>query len=372
MQNKLPELKIGHLTARVPIIQGGMGVGISGVNLASAVAKAGGIGVISAVGLGMMEPDLKTNYKAANKRALVKEIKKIRERTTGLVGVNIMVALSDYDDLVEGAIEAKADVLYLGAGLPLKFSDKITSELLQTMHTRIVPIVSSAKAVQVIFNFWSKKYHHIPDAVVVEGPKAGGHLGFKYEQIMDPDYALEKLVPQVVEAVAPFAEKFEKEIPVIAAGGIFTGEDMYEMMELGAQGVQMGTRFIATHECDAAPEFKQAFIDAKEEDLMIIQSPVGLPGRAIRNSFLESVAAGQKMPFSCPWKCLRTCDYTQAPYCIANALTMAKIGKLDNGFVFSGINGYRINEILSVDDLMSNLVDEYLVMAKNRVDCVVS
>lgn len=370
-QRQIHELKIGQLVARVPIIQGGMGVGISGVNLASAVANAGGIGVISAVGLGMMEPDFKNNFKEANKRALIKEIQKARKRTTGLIGVNIMVALSDYDDLVDGAIEAKADALFLGAGLPLKFSSNITTEVLKNMHTRIVPIVSSAKAVQVIFNFWSKKYNHVPDAVVVEGPKAGGHLGFKYEQITNPDYALEKLIPQVAEAVGPFAEMFQKEIPVIAAGGIFTGQDMHNIMELGADGVQLGTRFIATHECDASPEFKQAFIDAKEEDLMLIQSPVGLPGRALRNRFLDEVTAGKKMPFSCPWKCLRTCDYKQAPYCIAKALTQAKMGHLENGFVFSGVNGYRIREIVSVQDIINELIDEYAVVARKKSECIV-
>lgn len=359
MKQQIPELKIGPLTARIPIVQGGMGVGISGVNLASAVANAGGIGVISAVGLGMMEPDFKTNFKAANKRALINEIHNARNKTTGLLGVNIMVALSDYDELVEGAIEAKADFLFLGAGLPLRFSDNIKHETLKNMHTRIVPIVSSAKAVQVIFNFWSKRYGHVPDAVVLEGPKAGGHLGFKYDQIDNPDYALENLVPEVVRAVKPFENIYGKKIPVVAAGGIFTGEDMYMMMNLGAQGVQLGTRFVATHECDAAPEFKQAIINSRKEDLIIIQSPVGLHGRAIQNDFLDAVTEGNKIPFSCPWKCLRTCDYTEAPYCIANALTQARLGHLQNGFVFSGSNGYRIHEIISVQDLINELTQKY-------------
>ncbi|MFC1569456.1 NAD(P)H-dependent flavin oxidoreductase [bacterium] len=364
----IPPLKIGSRNIPIPIVQGGMGVGISVSGLASAVANEGGIGVISSVGLGLNEPDFKTDFEGANKRALMKEIRKAREKTDGLIGVNIMVALSDYDSLMEGAVEEKVDFLFLGAGLPLKFSAAFPLERLKTMSTKIIPIVSSAKAVQVIFNFWQKRFYHIPDGVVVEGPLAGGHLGFKREQIEDPAYALEKLVPDVVSAVQPYEQTFGKQIPVIAGGGIYTGEDIFNIMQLGAHGVQMGTRFVATHECDADIKFKEAFIQAKMEDVMIIQSPVGLPGRAIRNSFLEDVTAGAKKPFQCPWKCLRTCDYQEAPYCIAVALTQAKDGRLQNGFAFAGANAWRVNEIVPVKALMNALVKEYEQAA---VDCVI-
>lgn len=364
----MPALKIGQFTAKKPIIQGGMGVGISGAELASAVANAGGIGVISAVGLGLKEPDFRTNYRDANKRALQKVIRRTREKTDGLIGVNIMVALSDYDDLVEGSLEEKVDFLFLGAGLPLKFSTALPPDRLRSLSTKIVPIVSSAKAVQVIFNFWKKRFNHIPDGLVVEGPLAGGHLGFKMEQIGDPDYALEKIVPQVLDAVIPYEQEFGKPIPVIAGGGIYSGENIFNMLQLGAQGVQMGTRFVATHECDADIKFKQAYLDAKAEDIMIIQSPVGLPGRAIRNAFLDDVSAGIKHPFQCPWKCLRTCDYQESPYCIALALTQAQEGRLQNGFAFAGANAWRVNEITSVKELMDSLVEEYAAASMASVE----
>ncbi|MBN2102631.1 nitronate monooxygenase [bacterium] len=363
-------LKIGSVSAPIPIIQGGMGVGISGAGLASAVANEGGIGVVSAVGLGFHEPDFNTHFKDANKRALKHEIQKAREKTDGLIGVNIMVALSDYDNLMEGAVEENADFLFLGAGLPLKFSEAFPPERLKTMNTKIVPIVSSAKAVQVIFNFWQKRFNHIPDGVVVEGPLAGGHLGFRMEQIENPDYALEKLVPDVVRTIQPFQQTFGKEIPVIAGGGIYTGEDIFRMLELGAQGVQMGTRFVATHECDADIRFKEAYIQAEAEDIVIIQSPVGLPGRAIKNTFLKDVFAGVKKPFQCPWKCLRTCNYRESPYCIAAALTQAKDGRLKNGFAFAGANVWRVNKIVSVKVLIKSLLQEYnkMVMAGAAAD----
>ncbi|HDQ45949.1 MAG TPA: nitronate monooxygenase [bacterium] len=355
----MPTLRIGDAAARIPIIQGGMGVGISGAKLAAAVAEEGAIGVISAVGLGLKEPDSHTHYRDANKRALKKVIRTAREKTNGLIGANIMVALSDYDDLVEGALEENVDFLFLGAGLPLKFSDALPPDRLRALSTKIVPIVSSAKAVQVIFNFWKKRFQHIPDGLVVEGPLAGGHLGFRREQIDDPGFTLEKIVPEVLSVVIPYEQEFGKSIPVIAGGGIYTGEDIFNLMRLGAAGVQMGTRFVATYECDADIKFKQAYVDAREEDIVIIQSPVGLPGRAIRNAFLDEVSAGIKKPFHCPWKCLRTCELDESPYCIALALTQAQKGNLDHGFAFAGANAWRVDEITSVKALIESLAEEY-------------
>ncbi len=233
-----------------------MSVGISLSGLAAAVANEGGIGVIGAAGIGMLEPDFKTNYREANKRALSKELRRARDLSDGVIGVNIMLALSDYDDLVKVAVDEGADLLFLGAGLLLKLPKTLSLERLQQARTKIVPIVSSGRAARIIFQHWAKRYQHVPDAVVVEGPLAGGHLGFKKEEIDDPNYALEKLVPAVIEAIEPFAQQFDKNIPVIAAGGIFTGADIARFMRLGAQGVQMATRFVATYECDASPAFK--------------------------------------------------------------------------------------------------------------------
>jgi NAD(P)H-dependent flavin oxidoreductase YrpB (nitropropane dioxygenase family) len=352
-------LKIGELEARVPIVQGGMSVGISLSGLAAAVANEGGIGVIGAAAIGMLEPDFRTNYREANKRAMKKEIQRARELSDGIIGVNIMVALSDYDDLVLAAVDAEADLLFLGAGLPLKLPKNLSLERLQEARTKIVPIVSSARAARIIFQHWAKRYQHVPDAVVVEGPLAGGHLGFKREEIDDPDYALEKLVPAVVEAIEPFEQQFGKSIPVIAAGGIFTGADIAKFMRLGAQGVQMATRFVATYECDASPAFKEMYLRCGKDDLVIIDSPVGLPGRAIRNDFLDDVSAGIKKPFKCAWKCLKTCDYRTSPYCIAQALTNAKEGNMNDGFAFAGANAHRVNEITSVHELIRSLMEEY-------------
>jgi NAD(P)H-dependent flavin oxidoreductase YrpB (nitropropane dioxygenase family) len=210
-----------------------------------------------------------------------------------------------------------------------------------------------------IFQTWQKKYNHIPDMVVVEGPKAGGHLGFKKDQIYDPAFALETLLPEVLTVVHHFESLFEKKIPVIAAGGIYSGGDIFRFLQMGADGVQMGTRFVATDECDASPEFKQAYINCKKEDITIIESPVGLPGRAIRNTFLDSVSAGERKPFQCPWKCLKTCNFREAPYCIAKALTNAQKGDVDEGYTFAGANAYRVQEIISVRELMNSLEQEY-------------
>lgn len=356
---KLPKLHIGDLTVNVPIVQGGMGVGISLSGLSSAVANEGGIGVISSVGLGLVNPQSKAGYRDNNKIALIEEIRKARSNTKGVIGLNIMLAVSDFDDLVKIAIDEKVDIIFLGAGLPLKIPNTLTLDELKKSNTKVAPIVSSGRAAKLIFQSWSKNYNYVPDAIVVEGPKAGGHLGFKREQINDKEYALEKLVPEVVKAIEPFEEEFKKSIPVIAAGGVYNGADIFKFLEMGAAAVQMGTRFVATDECDADIEFKQKFVQCKKEDLTIIQSPVGLPGRALQNEFLTDVAAGEKKPFKCPWKCLKTCDYEEAPYCIALALTHAQKGHLNYGFAFAGANAHKIKKIISVNELITSLTKEY-------------
>ena len=362
--NKMPELKIGKWTATVPIVQGGMGVGISLSGLASAVANAGGIGLIATPGIGQHEPDRITNPKAAEVRGLRKEIQKAKANTDGLIGVNVMVALSEFDALVQCSVDEKANFLFLGAGLPIRLPDTLPLDNLGKLDTKFVPIVSSGKAAKIIFRSWAKQYNHIPDAIVVEGPMAGGHLGFKKEDIPNPDFALENILPEVIAAIKPYEEKFGKKVPVIAAGGIFTGEDIYNIMKLGAQGVQMGTRFVATNECDASQGFKDVFINANEEDVVLIDSPVGLPGRAIKGEFLKRVFAGSKEKFKCNWKCLRSCDFKNVPYCIALALTNAQRGNMDEGFAFAGANAYRVKEIIAVQELIDSLAKEYTEVAK--------
>ncbi|TFG95175.1 MAG: nitronate monooxygenase, partial [Calditrichales bacterium] len=336
--------------------------------LASAVANAGGIGVISSVGLGLLANTPKVRFKEGNQQVLKEEIRKARSLTDGVLGLNIMVAISDYDDLVKLAYDEAIDIVFLGAGLPLKLPESVPVDRLKSAPTKVGVIVSSARATQIIFQTWQKKFNHVPDMVVVEGPMAGGHLGFKKEQIFDPAFALENLLPDVLSVVKRFETQFEKNIPVIAAGGIYTGGDIFRMMNMGMQGVQMGTRFVATHECDASLAFKQTYIDCKEEDLTIIQSPVGLPGRAIRNKFIDEVSAGERKPFQCPWKCLKTCDFREAPYCIAKALTNAQKGNIDEGYTFAGANAYRVKEIVSVQELFTSLEEEYCAAAKNFIE----
>jgi NAD(P)H-dependent flavin oxidoreductase YrpB (nitropropane dioxygenase family) len=351
----MKSLKIGNLIAELPIIQGGMGVGISLSGLSSAVANQGGIGVISAACIGMFEPDIATNYIEANIRALKNEIRKARELTKGILGVNIMVALSNFADMVKTAVDEGIDVIFSGAGLPLNLPKFVDG----TKNTKLVPIVSSARAVSVIAKRWIEKYNYIPDAIVVEGPKAGGHLGFKREHIEDPEYSLEKLIEEVIAEVKPFEEKYGKTIPVIAAGGIYSGEDIYKFMQLGAAGVQMATRFVTTVECDASDNFKKSYIDAKKEDIGIIKSPVGMPGRAITNKFIEDVNIGKKNPYKCAYHCIVTCEGEKSPYCIANALMNAQKGNMKSGFAFAGVNAYKAEEIVSVKELVETLVKEY-------------
>jgi nitronate monooxygenase len=355
----MPRLRIGDLTAEIPIIQGGMGVGISLSGLAAAVANEGGIGVISATGIGMLEPDFNKNMQEANRRALRSEILKARQATKGIIGVNILVALTDYFDMLETTVEAGADILFLGAGLPLRLPESLQGSGLGKIRTKFVPIVSSGRTAKLIFQYWQNHFGRLPDGVVLEGPLAGGHLGYKKEQLEDPDYRLEKLLPEVISAVKPFEEKSGTAIPVIAAGGIYTGEDILKFIQLGASGVQMATRFVTTDECDASLVFKQAYLNCKKEDLVIIDSPVGLPGRAVRNQFLDDVSLGKKMPYRCPWQCLKTCDIEKSPYCICAALTNAKNGRMDKGFAFAGANAYRAEAIIPVKELINTLKQEY-------------
>ncbi|MGC9365327.1 MAG: NAD(P)H-dependent flavin oxidoreductase [Fidelibacterota bacterium] len=355
----MPELQIGHLHALTPIIQGGMGVGISLSGLASAVANEGGIGIIAAVGIGMNGGVVGNNYNEANAEALRQEIRTARSKTNGLIGVNVMIALTDADRLLEVSIEEEVDVAIMGAGLPLKLPASVVEKGLNNIHTQFIPIVSSGRAAELIFNHWAKKYSHIPDAVIVEGPLAGGHLGFKTGELTQASNTLENLVSDVINAVKPFEQQFHQPIPVIAAGGIYTGSDIHKFLQLGASGVQMATRFVTTHECDADMGFKEMYLKCRESDLRIIESPVGLPGRAINNPFLESVSAGGKKPFKCPWKCLRTCNFEKVPYCIANALISARRGKFKNGFAFAGANAWRADKIISVHELMDAIKKEY-------------
>lgn len=355
----MPSLVIGDLEARLPIIQGGMGVGISLSGLASAVAEEGGIGVISTAGIGREEKDFRSDLKAADERALRKEIRRARELTDGILGVNIMMALSDYDDLLRVSIEERIDMAFIGAGLPIGLPKNFTVEEFRNCKTKLIPKISSARAAGAILKSWHRHYHRVPDGFVVEGPMAGGHLGFTREDLEKGTRNLEQILTRVIEVVKPYESDYGR-VPVIAAGGIYTGGDILRMLSLGASGVKMGTRFVGTVECDAHHYFKQAYVDCAKEDIIIIDSPVGLPGRAIRSRLLDQVSSGKKHPLECVWQCLRTCDVKTAPYCIGKALTNAKMGDLKNGFAFAGANAYRVSDIVTVKELCATLKKEFI------------
>ena len=346
---------IGSKEIKLPIVQGGMGVGVSLSGLASAVANEGGVGVISAAGLGLVYQHTRGTYLQKSIWGLKEEIRKAREKTNGIIGVNIMVALSNFADMVRTSIEEKVDIIFSGAGLPLDLPSYLTPE----SKTQLVPIVSSSRAARVICDKWLANYNYLPDAIVVEGPKAGGHLGFKKDQIEDEHYSLEHLIPEVVEIASQYAER--KNIPVIAAGGISTGEDISRFMKLGASGVQMGSIFVPTNECDASDTFKQVYIDSSEEDMMIIESPVGMPGRAINGEFIRNVQEGKEKPKGCPFHCIKTCDYTKSPYCIIKALHNAAKGNMSKGYAFAGTNAYLSEKIRTVKEVVDNLKQEFLL-----------
>lgn len=356
MDNKLKPLIMGDLEIKVPIIQGGMGVKVSTASLVGAVANCGGAGVIASVALGFETEKNWLNYIESSIEGLQKEIREAKKLTTGVIGVNILVALSNYEDLVRIAVEEGADFVVAGAGLPLNLP-----ELIKGSSIKIIPIVSSARATELIIKAWKRRYNRLPDAVVVEGPLAGGHLGFKAEELSPPrEGALEEIAVDVLRIVNRYAEEAHVNVPVIAAGGIFDGKDAAKFFKLGMQGVQMSTRFVTTFECSVADEFKQLYISAEDEDVVIIDSPVGMPGKAIKNKFIDRIQRGEKIPFRCFYQCLKTCNPSTAPYCIAKALLNAAKGDIDNAVVFAGSNVSKVKEIVHVKELMDTIVSEML------------
>lgn len=365
--NSLKPLVIGDLVAEKPIIQGGMGVGISLSSLAGAVAKAGGIGIISTAQIGFREPDFADHPLEANLRAISKELKKAREiAPDGVIGFNIMVATRGYELYVREAVKAGADIIISGAGLPISLP-----EYTEGSNTKIAPIVSPAKSAAVICKMWDRKYHRAPDMVVIEGPLAGGHLGFSREQLHElgadsedtkstyKQSEFDDEIRKIVEIVREYEAKYQKKIPIVTAGGIYTHEDvMRQINELGMDGVQVATRFVTTEECDAPMAYKQAYISAGIEDIVITQSPVGMPGRAIKNTFMKSVGL---VPFKLEhcYQCLEKCDPKKIPYCITKALVNAAEGKVDDALLFCGANAYRAEKIETVAEVMKDLTGDF-------------
>lgn len=351
---KLKPLQIGELTAKLPIIQGGMGIGVSLSGLAGAVAREGGVGVLSAAQPGFDEPDFSENTTEANLRALEREIKRAKETAdgNGLIGVNIMCALRNYKEYVQCCIKSGADLIISGAGLPTSLP-----ELVEGSKIKFAPIVSSLKAVKVLFKLWSRRYKTVSDMVVIEGPMAGGHLGFTAEEADREDFSdYDSEVSSIIEYVRGFEEPFGKKIPVVVAGGVYDRADIDHYLELGADGVQMSTRFVATEECDANIRFKEAYVNAKKEDIAIVKSPVGMPGRAIRNAFIREREKNKERIQKC-YHCLEHCDPSTIPYCITGALVRAVQGDVENGLVFCGANAWRVDRILSVRELIAELAE---------------
>ncbi len=424
---KLKPLVIGDLVVKKPVIQGGMGVGISLHRLAGAVAKAGGMGIISAAQIGFQEPDFTTNFVEANTRAIHREMELAREiAPEGAIGFNIMVAAKHYALWVKEAVKAGADIIISGAGLPAslpQYVEEAYAELaaagkhLPVRRIKLAPIVSTAKSAMVICKLWDRKSHTAPDMVVVEGPLAGGHLGFSREQLSRYGadtkdtaatyereayeqevrsiievvkeygkkygkhipvvtaggiYTHEDVMRQfelgaegvqvgtrfVTEVVKEYGKKYGKHIPVVTAGGIYTHEDVMRQFELGAEGVQVGTRFVTTEECDASEAYKEAYLEAEKEDIVITQSPVGMPGRAIMNSFLTQIKEGNRPAITSCFQCLEHCDIRAIPYCITRALVNAAKGDIEHALLFCGSNAYRAKKIETVDQVMAELVGE--------------
>lgn len=374
---KLNQLKIGEKIAKLPIVQGGMGVGVSRSSLAGAVAAAGGVGIISTAQIGYDEENFEKDPAGCNLVAIKKHIKRAKEiaadkvgNCAGLIGVNVMVALKHYREHVRAAVEAGADVVICGAGLPMDLP-----ELVENSSTKIAPIVSSARACKLILKQWANKYHRTTDFIVVEGPAAGGHLGFHLDQLEEFGYvgehdkdtiveahqmeqmSVDKEIKDIVALKKEYEKQFNCHIPVIMAGGVFDHEDVMHAMELGAEGVQIASRFVATYECDASDAYKQAYVDADEKDIQIIKSPVGLPGRALFNKFVARVT-GEKGVIKKCYQCLEKCNPAKVPYCITKALIDAVKGDIENGLIFCGANVGKIKKMMSVKDLMKELAGE--------------
>jgi nitronate monooxygenase len=344
---KLKELKIGDLRADLPLVQGGMGIGVSLSNLAAAVANEGGIGTISGVQIGFREPDFLRDPVGANLRAIKKEIQKAREKTKGIIAMNFMAAMNNYELYVKKAVEEKIDLIVSGAGLPFALP-----KLVKGTNTKIAPIVSSVKAAKIIIRSYLKS-DRLPDALIVEGPLAGGHLGFKMEDLLENKCkSLIDIVKEVKLLLSTFEEEYKVKIPLIAGGGIRTRDDINGLKEAGADGFQIGSLFVPTTECDAHQNFKSAYINACDDKIRIIKSPVGMPGRAIETNFLTQ---GDRIIKKCH-KCMPDCNPKKIPYCISQGLINSVEGR--DGLIFSGANLSEVNRMTTVKEVINKLVGQ--------------
>ena len=350
---KIQPLKIGTKTAKVPVIQGGMGVGISLGNLAGAVAKEGGIGIISAAQPGFKEKDFEKNPLEANLRAVKSEYEKARKLAPdGIIGFNLMVAMEHYEEYVHAVVEAGADLIVSGAGLPTELPKYVgDSDIL------LAPIVSTAKSANVILKYWDKKYQRIPDLVVIEGPLAGGHLGFREDQLdeYEGQAIYDQEIQKIKEIIQNYSDKYEKKIPIAIGGGIHDSESAAHAFSLGADAIQVATRFVTTEECDADIRYKEAHLKAQESDIAIVKSPVGMPGRAIMNTFMTRVMNGEQIPHSPCHGCLVKCSPKEIPYCITDGLINAVKGNVDEGLLFCGAKAWKAEHLQTVQEVINDL-----------------
>ena len=350
-------ITIRNKNLQVPIIQGGMGVGISLGNLAGHVAQCGGMGVISTAHSGYRCDSFWQNFLEDNLSELRSEIGKAKKIAgdNGMIGVNVMVALHHYDEMVKAAIEGGADAIISGAGIPMELP-----AIVGDSDIAIAPIVSSGKSARVICQAWKKRHDRLPDFIVIEGSEAGGHLGFSAEELEERTaQPLEEIFKEVQQVVSVFEEKHEVQIPIFVAGGVYSGSDVKKFTDIGAAGAQIATRFITTHECDATLAYKQRYLGVNPEDIVIVKSPVGMPGRALRSPLVERVQQGEKAQINRCLVCLRPCNPKEVDYCITTALTEAAKGNWEEGLFFCGSNGHRMKEIVHVKEVIEEIQREY-------------
>lgn len=354
-------MKLGNRELALPLIQGGMGVGVSMGGLAGAVAAQGAMGTLSTADAGWNEPDFAAHPQQANLRALRREVQRAKRLAAGagLVAVNAMVATRQYADSVRTALEAGADAIVSGAGLPLELP-----ALAEGFEALLAPIVSGPRAAQLICRTWAKRYGRVPDFVVLEGCQAGGHLGFEEADLLSGRCTpLSRLIPEVLAALRPFEEKFGRAIPLFCAGGVATGAEMARCTHLGAAGAQLATRFIATEECDAGQGYKDVLLAARPEDLRIIHSPVGMPGRAVNSPLVQRLAAGMRQPPAHCSGCIKSCRPAETPFCITHALIEAVKGNWEEGLFFSGSRVDLVDRMRTVPDLIDELMKEWRALA---------
>ena len=354
-------MKLGNRELALPLIQGGMGVGVSMGGLAGAVAAQGAMGTLSTADAGWNEPDFAAHPQQANLRALRREVQRAKRLAAGagLVAVNAMVATRQYADSVRTALEAGADAIVSGAGLPLELP-----ALAEGFEALLAPIVSGPRAAQLICRNWEKRYGRVPDFVVLEGCQAGGHLGFEEADLLSGRCTpLSRLIPEVLAALRPFEEKFGRAIPLFCAGGVATGAEMARCTRLGAAGAQLATRFIATEECDAGQGYKDVLLAARPEDLRIIHSPVGMPGRAVNSPLVQRLAAGMRQPPAHCSGCIKSCRPAETPFCITHALIEAVKGNWEEGLFFSGSRVDLVDRMRTVPDLIDELMKEWRALA---------